>query len=65
MCDVYSHLDGVLLSIINKGNSFIILRNAIHGHSRPAPGGVGLQDSDVIESLPIPVVYLERLPIRG
>ena len=63
-CNAYLYFNEVLFSIVNKGNGFVILLSAIYGHSRTAIEAVHLQDSDVIKSLPKPVVNFERFPIR-
>ena len=56
----YSHLDQVLLTVVNKGNRLVGSLDAIHGHTRLA----SLQNGDVVDCFPVPVVHLERPPIR-
>jgi hypothetical protein len=52
------------LAVVNKGNRLVGLLNAINGHTRLAISVARLQDSDMVEGLTVPVVNLERLPIR-
>ena len=56
----YSHLDRVFLTVVNQGNSRVVLLDAVNRHTRSARG---LPDDNVIDRLPIPVVNLELLPI--
>jgi hypothetical protein len=57
-----SHLDSVLVTIINKGNRLAALLNAVDGHDGPAVGAC-LQDGDMVDGFPVPVVYRERIPL--
>jgi hypothetical protein len=59
----YPHLDRMPLTVVKKWNSTIVLLNAIDGHTRHA-AVAHLVHGDVIDGLPVPVMYLERLPIR-
>ena len=63
-CGVYSHLDQVFLTVVNKRNCLDVLLNAINCHSHLAVPGTHLQDGDMVDSFPVSVMYLERLPIR-
>jgi hypothetical protein len=55
-----SHLDSVLVTIINKGNRLTALLNAVDDHDGPAVGA-RLQDGDMVDGFPVPVVYRERI----
>ncbi len=35
-CGGYAHLDGVFLTVINKGNRLVLSLDAIHGYTRLA-----------------------------
>ena len=63
ICNVYSHFDRVFLKVVNKRNGLIVALNTIDYHMCPALAGARLQDSDVVDSFPVSVVYLECLPI--
>jgi hypothetical protein len=63
MCGVYSHLDRVFLMVVNKGNILIVSLNTIDYHTCHALSGARLQDSDMVDSFSVSVVYLECLPI--
>ena len=60
----YSHLNRVFLAVVNKGNRLVGSLDAVNGHAHSAIPGVRLPDVDMVDRLPIPVVHLERLPIR-
>lgn len=62
-CNRYFHHYRMFLTVVNKGNSLVRLLNAIDCHTRLAAAVASLQDSDMVESFPVPVVNFERLPI--
>ncbi len=57
----YSHLDRVFLTIVNQGNSLVVLRNAVHCHTRLATPVRQMLDDNVVDRLPIVIVNLELL----
>ena len=59
---VDSHLDRVFLMAVNKGKSLSVLLDAINGHTHLVGPRARLQDGDVVDSLPISIVNLERFP---
>ena len=61
---MYSHFDRVFLMIVDKGYGLVVSLDAINCHARLALPAGRLQDGDVVDSLSIPVVHCERLPIR-
>jgi hypothetical protein len=61
----HPHLDGVFQSVVNEGYAVVLALDAIDGHSRPPVAHGCLQDVDVVDRLPIPVVHPESLPFRG
>ena len=61
----YSHLDRVFLTVVNQGNSLVVLLDTVDRHTRPATSVRRMLDSNVVDSLPIPVVNPELLPISG
>src|SRR5450756_2627533 len=56
---VYSHLDRVLLAVINQRDSRAGLLDTIDCQLRPAVRANHLQQRNVVDSLPIPVVHFE------
>jgi hypothetical protein len=62
-CGLYLYLDRVILTVINKGNRLVLSLNAIDRYTRFAVPGARLQDGDMVDSFPVSVVHLERLPI--
>ncbi len=59
----YSHLDRVFLTVVNQGNSRVVLLDAVDRHPRPATAARQMLDDNVVDRLPIAVVNLELLPI--
>ena len=57
------HFGPVFLMVVNKRDSLIELQKAIDRHARLAFPIVYLQDGDMVDSLPVPVVDFERIPI--
>ena len=51
--------------VVHKGNSLIVLLNAIDSDSRLAVPRADLKDGDVVEGFPVSVVQREPLPIHG
>jgi len=68
VCDRNFHFDRVFLTVVNQGNSPVESFNAIHRYTRLADlriiGSARLRYDDVVDRFPMPVVHLERLPIR-
>ena len=56
---MHSHLDPVFLSIINQRDSRAGLRHTIDAQLRPAVRAIRLQQRNVVDRLPIPVVHFE------
>ena len=54
----------MLLTVVYKGNCLAALFNTIYGHVRPAVVAP-LQDSDMGDGLPVPIVHLERILLSG
>ena len=63
-CGVYSHLDRVFLTVVNQRNCLVVLLIAINCHTHFAVPGTHLQHGDMVDSFPVSVMYLERVPIR-
>jgi len=65
---MYPYLDRVLLKVVNKGNSIVVLRDAIYNNTLLTNhliiGNGLLPDGYMIDSFPVPVVHLELLPLR-
>jgi hypothetical protein len=53
----------VFPAVINQGNSLIVVLSTIDYYTCPALSGARLQDSDMVDSFPVSVVYLERFPV--
>ena len=61
---LYLHLSRVFLMVVYKGNSLIMLLEAIDGYAHLAVHGADLQDSDMVKRFPVSVVQGESLPLR-
>ena len=61
----YSHLDRVFLMVVNQGNGLALSFDAINRHAALVRRSARLQNSDVVDRFPIPVMHLEFLPICG
>jgi hypothetical protein len=60
----YSQLDRVVPAVVDHCNSRSGQFDAIDRQPLPAVGNGRLQDGDVVDRLPIPVMHLEGLPVR-
>ena len=61
----YPHLDPVFPMVIHQRDGLIGLFDAIDGDTHfPFPGG-GLHHCNVVDRLPVAVVHLKALPVRG
>lgn len=65
---MYPHINRVFLTVVNKGNSLVVLLNAVYCNSLLTNHliicGWSLPDGDMIDGFPISVVHLELLPLR-
>jgi len=59
-----SHVDPVLLTIVDEGNAFIVLLDAIDCDGRAGAYGSRLRHGDVVDRLSVAVVYVEGVPVR-
>ena len=60
-----SQLYEVFLVVVNQGNGLASSLDTINGNAALVRRSAGLQDSDVVHRLPIPVMHLEFLPVCG
>src|SRR3972149_9053959 len=67
-CNTYPHLNRVFLTVVNKGNILVVLRDAVYGNTLLTDdfiiGGGRLPDGYMIDGFPVPVVHLELRPPR-
>ena len=65
---MYPHLNLVFLTVVNKGNIIVVLPDAVYGNTLLTDhliiGNGRLPDGYMIDGFPVPVVYLELLPLR-
>ena len=53
----------MLPKVVNKGNRLAGLLNAVDNQARSAVVA-HLPDRDMVEGLPVPIVYFESIPLR-
>ena len=51
--------------VVNQMNDLVVLLEAVNGYTNFADGGLRFRNHDVGDSFPVPVVHLERFPVRG
>jgi len=65
---MYPQLNGVFLTVVNKGNILVVLLDAVYGNTLLTDpliiGGGRLPDGYMIDGFPVPVVHRELLPLR-
>ena len=61
---MYPHFNRVFLPVVNKGDSIVVLLNAINYHIHFALPIAHLPDSDMINSFPVSVMHRVHLPLR-
>ena len=65
---MYPYLDRVLLTVVKKGNSIIVLLDAVYGNTLLTNhliiGDGRLPDDYMIDGFPVPVMHRVRLPLR-
>ena len=55
----------MFLTVINKGNSFIVKLNTIDYYTYMSVTIVHLNDCKVVGSFPVPIMYFQHIPILG
>jgi len=65
---MYPQLNGVFLTVVNKGNILVVLLDAVYGNTLLTDpliiGGGRLPDGYMIDGFPVPVMHRVRLPLR-